>query len=384
MRPNKPYRSPWADEKTEAFRDVVCRFLDKDVVPTDEEARHNGYVDKELWRKAGKLGFLCSEIPVEYGGYGGNFRNEAVFIEEMARRGLTGMNSGINSIAAHYILKYGTEAQKIKYLPRMASGEIIGSIAMIEPVTGSGAQEVRTRAVREGDFYIVNGAKTFVSNGYLADIILVVCKTDPRQKKSGTSILIVETVDQDGLVVGRLLDKIGEKAQDTAELFFEDMPIPVGQLLGGGEERGFFQLMRDLPYERLMVAVTAVGAMEGALAATLNYVKDCADSGTSVYDDRSTKFKLAEVAAQARAARVFLDACIVCLLKGELDSVTASMVKLVTTDAQGKIIDECLQLFGGYGCMNENLIGRMFLDSRIQRIYGGTNEFMKEIISRSL
>lgn len=384
MYQSKPYRSPWADEEIELFREMVSRFFDREMLPGDEAARKQGHVDKALWRRAGELSLLCTDIPEEYGGGGGDFRHEAVFFEEMARRGLTGFNSGVHSIVAHYLLNHGTEAQKQKYLPRMARGELIGAVAMTEPGAGSDLQGIRTRADQEGDYYRVNGSKTFISNGYLAGLVLVVCKTDVKQRAKGTSILIAETEGLEGYRVGRLLDKIGMKAQDTSELFFDDVMLHKEQLLGGEEGQGFYQLMSDLPYERTIVAVNAVGAMEGALRETLAYVKERNAFGQTLFDFQNTKFKLAEIATQVRVARTYLDSCIQELVAGELDTVAASMAKLWTTDMQGKVVDECLQLFGGYGYMNEYMIGRMYVDARIQRIYGGANEIMKEVISRSL
>ena len=354
------------------------------MAPGDEEARKRGHVGHELWRRAGKLGLLCADIPDEYGGGGGDFRHEAVFYEEMARRSLTGMNASVHSIVAHYLLNHGTEEQKRRYLPRMASGELVGAIAMTEPGAGSDLQGIRTRAERQGDNYVINGSKTFISNGYLAGLVLVVVKTDPTQRAKGTSILIVETGDQPGYRVGRLLDKIGLKAQDTSELFFDNVCVGADALLGGVEGQGFYQLMSDLTYERTIIGVTAVAAMEGAYAATLAYVRDRQAFGQPIAQFQNTKFKLAEIATSVKVARVFVDRCVEDLVAGRLDTTGASMVKLWASDVQNKVIDECLQLFGGYGYMNEYLIGRMYVDARIQKIYGGTNEIMKELISRSL
>jgi acyl-CoA dehydrogenase len=285
---------------------------------------------------------------------------------------------------AHYFLNHGTEDQRQRYLPRMARGELIGAIAMTEPGTGSDLQGIRTRAVRRGDDYVINGAKTFITNGYLANVILVVCKTDPEQRARGTSILIVETEHAKGFRVGRVLDKIGLKAQDTSELFFDDVVVPAANMLGGHEGKGFFQLMTDLPYERTIIGVLAVAAMEGAYDATLQYVRDRKAFGQSIADFQNTKFKLAEIATITKVARTFVDRCVTELVAGTLDTVTASMVKLWASEQQCKVIDECLQLHGGYGYMNEYLVARMYADARIQRIYGGTSEIMKEVISRAL
>ena len=378
------FHRSWMNEELAMWRETAVRFIEHEMVPGDEEARKRGHVGHALWRKAGELGLLCSDIPEEYGGGGGDFRHEAVFYEEMARRGLTGMNSSVHSIVAHYLLNHGTEEQKQRYLPRMARGEIVGAIAMTEPGAGSDLQGVRTRAERQGDHYVINGSKTFITNGYLAGLVLVVAKTDPTQRAKGTSILIVETENQPGYQVGRVLDKIGLKAQDTSELFFDNVKVPVDCLLGGEEGKGFYQLMGDLPYERTIIGVTAAAAMEGAYEATLQYTREREAFGQPIAQFQNTKFKLAEIAVNVTAARAYVDRCIEDLVAGRLDTVGASMVKMWSSDLQNKVIDECLQLFGGYGYMNEYLIGRMYVDARIQRIYGGTNEIMKEVISRAM
>ena len=378
------FRPSWMDPDLELYRDTVERFVETEMLPDDEASRKRGHVGRELWRRAGELGVLCSDIPEQYGGGGGDFRHEALLYEAMARRGLTGMSPSVHSIVAHYFLNHGTEDQRQRYLPRMARGELIGAIAMTEPGTGSDLQGIRTRAVRRGDDYVINGAKTFITNGYLANVILVVCKTDPEQRARGTSILIVETEHAKGFRVGRVLDKIGLKAQDTSELFFDDVVVPAANMLGGHEGQGFFQLMGDLPYERTIIGVLAVAAMEGAYDATLQYVRDRKAFGQSIADFQNTKFKLAEIATITKVARTFVDRCVTELVAGTLDTVTASMVKLWASEQQCKVIDECLQLHGGYGYMNEYLVARMYADARIQRIYGGTSEIMKEVISRAL
>jgi len=378
------FRPSWMDPDLELYRDTVERFVETEMLPDDEASRKRGHVGRELWRRAGELGVLCSDIPEQYGGGGGDFRHEALLYEAMARRGLTGMSPSVHSIVAHYFLNHGTEDQRQRYLPRMARGELIGAIAMTEPGTGSDLQGIRTRAVRRGDDYVINGAKTFITNGYLANVILVVCKTDPEQRARGTSILIVETEHAKGFRVGRVLDKIGLKAQDTSELFFDDVVVPAASMLGGHEGQGFFQLMTDLPYERTIIGVLAVAAMEGAYDATLQYVRDRKAFGQSIADFQNTKFKLAEIATITKVARTFVDRCVTELVAGTLDTVTASMVKLWASEQQCKVIDECLQLHGGYGYMNEYLVARMYADARIQRIYGGTSEIMKEVISRAL
>ena len=375
----------WSNEELDLLRDTVARFLDTEVVPDDAPARQRGYVDRQLWNKAGALGLLCIDIPEEYGGGGGDFRHESAVHDEMGLRGLTGMNIGVHSITAHYILNHGTEAQKKKYLPKMASGELVGAIAMTEPGAGSDLQGVRTRAEKQADgSYLINGSKTFITNGFLAGLIVVVCKTDPDQGARGTSLLIIETENCPGFKVGRLLDKVGMRSQDTSELFFDDVRVPGDALLGGVEGQGFFQLMSDLPYERTLLAVGALGSMEGAYQATLEYVRERKAFGQPVAQFQNTRFQLAEVATEITVGRAFVDRCVERLAAGTLDTATASMAKLWASEAQGRVVDKCLQLFGGYGYMNEYLIARMYADARIQRIYGGTNEIMKELISRHL
>ncbi len=378
------FRPSWMDPDLELYRDTVERFVETEMLPDDEASRKRGHVGRELWRRAGELGVLCSDIPEQYGGGGGDFRHEALLYEAMARRGLTGMSPSVHSIVAHYFLNHGTEDQRQRYLPRMARGELIGAIAMTEPGTGSDLQGIRTRAVRRGDDYVINGAKTFITNGYLANVILVVCKTDPEQRARGTSILIVETEHAKGFRVGRVLDKLGMKSQDTSELFFDDVTVPAANLLGGNEGQGFFQLMGDLPYERLIIGVTALACMEGAYEATLAYVRERKAFGKPIGDLQNTRFKLAEVATTIQVGRAFIDRCVEQLVAGKLDTATASMAKLWGAEQQGKVLDECLQLFGGYGFMNEYMITRMYADARVQRIYGGTSEIMKEVISRAL
>ncbi len=378
------YTSPWMDEELAIFRDAVSRFVEAEMVPHEELWRRQQNVGRDIWRKAGAMGLLCTDVSADYGCGGGDFRHEAVLYEELGRRGLSGFGQGVHSICAHYLVNHGTEEQKQRFLPRMARGELIGAIGMTEPSAGSDLQGVRTRAVREGDDYIVNGSKTFITNGYLAELIALVVKTRPGEGAKGTSILMVETAGLEGYRVGRILDKMGLKSQDTAELFFENVRVPAANLLGASEGQGFYQLMGDLPYERALIAVAAVAAMEGALAATVKYVKDRKAFGKTIAEFQNTKFKLAEVATKTRIARVFVDDCIARIVAGTLDTVTASMAKYWITDTQQEVIDECVQLHGGYGYMNEYLVCRMFADSRVQRIYGGTNEIMKELISRSL
>jgi acyl-CoA dehydrogenase len=374
----------WANEELDAWRESVVRFVEDEVAPADAHAREQGHLDPSFWRRAGELGMLCTDVPDAFGGAGGDFRHEAVVHEELARRGLLSLNTGVHSIAAHYFLNHGTPQQQAEFLPRMVTGELVGALAMTEPGAGSDVQAIRTRARREGDEWVLNGSKTFISNGYLAGVILVLAKTDPNAGGKGISIFIVETAKAPGFRVGKLIDKIGLRGQDTTELFFDDMRLPATALLGGTEGRGFAQAMGDLPYERAIIGVISVAGMEGALAATLAYVRERQVFGQRLADLQNTKFKLAEIATQVKVARVFIDDCIQRLGAGTLDTATASMAKLWCSETQARVIDECLQLFGGYGYTTEYMIGRMYTDARIQRIYGGTNEIMKEVISRAL
>jgi len=378
------FKRTWSDPTLESFRDSVARFAESEVQPGDEEARRRGHVGHQVWREAGKLGLLCTDIPEEYGGAGGDFRHEAVIHEELARRGLTGMNTAVHSIVAHYLLSHGTEEQKKHYLPRLASGELVGAIAMTEPGTGSDLKGIRTRAERHADHYLINGSKTFISNGFLAGLVLVVCKTGGAEGSRGMSILLVETEGLAGYRVGRVLDKMGMKAQDTSELFFDNVTVPHDRVLGGQEGQGMYQLMQDLPYERLIIGVTGVAMMEGGFEATLQYVNERKAFGQRIADFQNTRFKLAEIATQIRVGRAFVDRCIEDMLQGQLDTATASMAKMWVSDTQNRVLDELLQLWGGYGYMNEYPIARMYADARVQRIYGGTNEIMKEVIARSL
>jgi len=379
----KPYESPWMDDELRMLREAISRFVEGEFMPLDEKWRKQHHVDKDAWRKIGAAGFLLMDIPAEYGGGGGDFRHEALLYEETNRRGLSGFGQSVHSICAHYVLNYGTEEQKQRWLPRMARGELIGAIGMTEPGAGSDLKGIRTRAVRDGGHYVVNGSKIFITNGGSAELLMLVVRTDPNDRGRGLSILMVETQDLRGYRVGRVLDKMGQQAQDTAELFFEDVRVPVDCLLQQ-EGKGMHMMMGDLPYERLLIALGGVAAMEGALEETIRYVNERQIFGQAVSAFQNTKFKLAEAATHTRVARVFVDRCIEQLLKGELDTETAAMAKWWVTDLQQKVIDECQQLFGGYGYMNEYRICRMFADSRVQRIYGGTNEVMKELISRSL
>ncbi|RKJ96285.1 acyl-CoA dehydrogenase family protein [Alicycliphilus denitrificans] len=378
------FKRSWEDGDLALFRQTVARFIEDEMQPGDAQAREQGHVGHALWRRAGELGLLCTDIPDEYGGAGGDFRHEAVIGEELYRSSLTGMNVAVHSIVAHYLLNHGTPQQKAKWLPRMARGEMVGAIAMTEPGAGSDLQGVRLRAVRDGGDYLLNGAKTFISNGFLAGLVLVVARTDPGAGAKGISIIAVETDGLPGYRVGRLLDKIGMKAQDTSELFFDDVRVPAANLLGGTEGRGFAQLMSDLSYERLLIGVNSLAMMEGAYESTLQYVRERQAFGKPVAEFQNTRFQLAGIATQIQVGRAFIDRCVERQLEGTLDATTASMAKLWASEALGRVVDECVQLFGGYGYMNEYLIGRMYLDARIQRIYGGTSEIMKEVIARAM
>jgi acyl-CoA dehydrogenase len=378
------YRSSWITPELNALRDVVRRFVQNELVPHQDEWRKQGFIDRDVWRQAGELGLLCTDIPEEYGGGGGGFGCEVVIAEELARAGISSFGNAVHSILAHYVLNYGTPEQRRRWLPAMARGEMVGAIAMSEPGAGSDLQAIRTTAMRDGDDYVVNGAKTFISNGYHAGLVGVVAKTDPTSRAHGISIVMAETRGLTGYRVGRILEKIGQKGQDTCELSFEDCRIPVADLLGGQEGQGFIQLMTDLPYERTMIAVSAVASIERALELTVEYVKERQVFGKPLFELQNTRFKLAETKTIAHVARVFLDSCVERLMRGELDTETASMAKWWTTDMQCQVVDECVQLFGGYGYMLEYPIAHMYADARVQRIYAGANEIMKEIIARSL
>jgi acyl-CoA dehydrogenase len=378
-------RPAWSDDDVEAFRDLAHSFLAKECAPNEERWNEQQHVDREIWNKAGELGLLCPSIPAEYGGGGGTFALEAAFAEEQARTLAPSLGTAVHStIVAHYIANYGTEEQKHRWLPKLASGELVGAIAMSEPGTGSDLQNVKTKAIQSGDEYVIDGSKTFISNGLLCDLVITVAKTDPENAAKGISLIVVETAGLAGFSRGRVLKKIGQHGQDTAELFYDGVRVPTDNLLGTEEGQGFVQLMQQLPQERLIMAVAAVTAIEETLAHTLRYTKEREAFGKPVFEFQNTRFKLAEVATVAKVARVFIDDCVAKHIAGELDVPTASMAKWWTTQMQCDVADECLQLFGGYGYMAEYPISRMFTDSRVQKIYGGTNEIMKEIISRFL
>ena len=379
--PNFP--SAWMSEEHRVLQDSVARYIADKWVPRAAEFRAAGKLGPDVWREAGANGLLCVSTPVEYGGGGGDFGHEAVILLEQARANVSGWGGGLHSaIVAPYLLQYGTAAQKLRWLPQMVTGEFITAIAMTEPGTGSDLQAVRTRAVLQGHHYVLNGAKTFITNGQNANLIVVVCKTGSGEGAKEVSLLMVETESAAGFRRGRQLDKVGMHAQDTSELFFDGVRVPADNLIGGQEGQGFFQLMAQLPQERLIIAVSGVGAMERALDETLKYVKERKAFGKRLWDFQNTRFKLAEVQATVLAARAFVDACMAAHLKGELDAARAALAKAWVSEQQGKVMDECLQLFGGYGYMMDYPIAELYVDARVQRSYGGTNEIMKELASR--
>jgi acyl-CoA dehydrogenase len=375
-------RTLFSDEHR-MFRDAVRRFMEQEVVPHHDGWEEQGYVDREVWLKAGENGLLCATMPEAYGGAGADKLYSIVVMEETARVNATGLGFGLHSeIVAPYILHYGSEEQKQRLLPKMVTGEAIGAIAMSEPAAGSDLQGVRTTAVRSGDVYLLNGSKTFITNGWHADLVIVVAKTNPKAGAKGTSLLLVER-GMKGFEKGKRLKKVGMKAQDTSELFFDNVEVPVRNLLGN-ENEGFVYLMQELPWERLQIAIGAIENAQAAIDWTSDYVKDRKVFGTTVSTFQNTRFKLAELQTEVQIGRVFVDKCIELLLAGTLDTATASMAKYWCSDLQCKVIDECVQLHGGYGYMWEYPIARAYADARVQRIYGGTNEIMKEVITRAM
>jgi alkylation response protein AidB-like acyl-CoA dehydrogenase len=371
----------------EAFRDSYRRFLAKEAIPHHEAWEDQGFVDRAIWTAAGQNGFLCMTMPSEAGGSGADKLFSVVQMEETARAGTSGLGFSLHSeIVAPYLLHYGTPEQQARYLPRMASGELIGAIAMSEPAAGSDLQGVKTTAARQPDgSYLLSGSKTFITNGWHADLVVVVAKTDPQAGAKGTSLFLVER-GMPGFEKGKRLKKLGLKAQDTSELFFNNVRVPAENLLGGAafENKGFICLMEQLPWERLQIAIGAVAAAQAAIDWPIAYVKDRKVFGQTVASFQNTRYKLAEMQTQTQVAQVFVDKCTELLLQDNLDTATASMAKYWTTDLQCQVIDECVQLFGGYGYMWEYPITRAYADARVQRIYGGTNEIMKEVISRSM
>jgi acyl-CoA dehydrogenase len=374
----------WMNPERERFRDAVRRFVASEVAPHGERWRHQQHVDRELWNKAGAMGLLAADIPEEYGGAGGDFAHMAIVFEELGYAGDMAFGLHVHAIVAHYLLNQGTEEQKRRYLPRLASGEMIAAIAMSEPGAGSDLKGIRTTAIKGSDGYRLHGSKTFISNGYLADLILVVAKTDPAGGAKGISLMLLETRDNPGFRVGRILEKVGQKGQDTCELFFDEAHVSFDGVLGGEEGRGFVQLMTELPYERTIIGVAGVAAIERALTLTVEHAKERKAFGQALIAMQNTRFVLAEIKTEATVARIFIDRCVEDMLAGRMDTVRASMAKYWISDLQCKVVDQCVQLFGGYGYMLDYPIAQMYVDARVQRIYGGANEIMKEIIARSL
>jgi acyl-CoA dehydrogenase len=371
----------------EAFRDSFRRFIDKEIAPFHAEWEEQGFVDRAVWHKAGANGFLCMSLPEEYGGSGADKLYSVVQMEEISRTGFSGIGFSLHSeIVAPYLLHYGTPAQKERYLPRLASGEMIGAIAMSEPAAGSDLQGIKATALLQPDgSYLLNGSKTFITNGWHADLVVVVAKTNPAAGAKGTSLLLIER-GMPGFSVGKRLKKLGLKAQDTSELFFDNVSVPAANLLGGPdfENKGFICLMEQLPWERLQIAIGAIAAAQAAIDWTVDYVKERKVFGQPVASFQNTRFTLAELQTQVQIARVFVDKCTELLMSNTLDTATASMAKYWCSDLQCKVMDDCVQLFGGYGYMWEYPITRAYADARVQRIYGGTNEIMKEVITRAM
>ena len=377
-------RTAYTDDH-EAFRATVRQFLEKEVAPNQAKGAEDGIVPKDLWPKAGELGLLCPTVPEEYGGLGLDFGYNAIVDEESAYYGRVTTGFSLQSdIVTNYIVRYGSEEQKKHWLPKMVSGELVGALAMTEPSTGSDVQAIKTKAIRDGNVYRLSGQKTFITNGQHANLILVASKTDPSLGSKGISLVGLETDGADGFTRGRNLEKVGLHAADTSELFFDNIAVPPENILGGAEGQGFYQMMQQLPQERLIIACGAVGAMQGAVERTIAYCKEREAFGGPLTQFQNTRFKLAECLTKSKVARAFLDECMVEHLRGNLSVEKAAMAKYWITDTQGTVLDECLQLHGGYGFMQEYAVAEMWTDARVQRIYGGTNEIMKELIARSL
>lgn len=374
----------WVQDEHKMFSESCARFMADELAPNQERWAAQGVVDREFWLKAGSAGIMAGAVPEAYGGVGGGISFDAITAYEQARHGDIGWGYGIQSIVTHYVTAYGTDAQKERWLPKLVSGEMVAAIAMTEPGTGSDLKSVRTTATRDGNGYLINGSKIFITNGQRADLVIVVAKTDKDAGSKGVSLIAVETADAEGYSRGRNLKKMGMKGNDTSELFFENVKVPADNLLGHEEGQGFYQLMKQLPWERLVIAITALGSIDYALEETLRYVKERKAFGNRIMDFQNTRFKLAECKTKAEVLRSFINDCIARLELGELDAATASMAKYWGTEVQNEVMHECVQLHGGYGYMQEYPISRMYTDARVQMIYGGTNEIMKELIARSL
>jgi acyl-CoA dehydrogenase len=385
MNPLNFPRPAWMTEDLVLLEEQARRFMEAEFVPHLEKWHDEHMYPREVWTKAGEAGLLCASMPEEYGGAGGTFAHEAVINREYSLAGFDTFGAPLHSgIVAPYILHYGTEEQKKRWLPKLATGELVGAIAMTEPGTGSDLQGVRATAVKKGNRYVLNGSKTFITNGQHANLIVVVAKTDPKERAKGISLMVVETDDAPGFRRGRKLKKLGMDSADTSELFFDDVSLPAENLLGTEEGQGFAQLMNELPQERLIVALHAVAMMERALALTIDYAKQRKAFGKAIIEFQNTQFELADCKTEVAVGKVFVDYCIERHVAGQLDTVTASMAKIWATDMLGKVTDRCLQLFGGYGYMDEYPISRLYRDARVMRIYAGTNEIMKLVIARSL
>ena len=376
------YRHRWMDEDIEAFREQVSRYVAGELVPHLEGWRRQGYIPREVWRPFGRMGFLLPEIGEAYEGAGVSLAYQLVVQDELAKAEVPA-NTAVHTIASHYLLDYGTEEQKRRWLPKLVGGEMLAGIALTEPGCGSDLKALRTRARREGDEYVIDGAKTFITNGFSANLLVVAVRTGDAGSR-GVSLVVLETENLPGFRVGRRLEKLGQHASDTAELFFDGVRVPVKNLIGETEGRGFVQLMSQLPYERLLLCVSAAAVIERAVELTVEYTKQRKAFGQTLADFQNTRFKLAECATIAHVVRTFLNDCTQRLLDGTLDDEAAYMAKWWCTEQQGKVTDECLQLFGGYGYMAEYPIARLYADARVQRIYGGTTEIMKDLIARKL
>ncbi|MEW4449769.1 acyl-CoA dehydrogenase family protein [Qipengyuania sp. JC766] len=374
------------DEEIAIFSDAVGKFYEKHAPEKRVlKWREDGQVEREFWTEAGAAGLLGASVPEEYGGHGGDFRHEMVVIDQQGRHNVDGFAASLhNTIILPYLVRHGTEEQKKKYLPKLVSGELVSAIAMTEPGVGSDLQSITTTALKDGNGYRINGAKTYISNGQIADFIIVVAKTDPAERAKGISLMLLETEGAEGFQRGKKLDKIGLDAQDTSELFFDDVFVPSDAVLGGEEGKGFYQLMGELPQERLIIAMGAMTTIERALEETVAFTKERKAFGKTIWDFQNTQFVLADLKARGTAAKVFVNDCIAKHLEGKLDVPTACMAKYWLTELQGEVVDKCLQLHGGSGYINDYPIARMFRDSRVSRIFGGSNEIMKMVIARAM